>query len=383
MKGKNLVFALKGLYSLGYNSVSPILPVFLRSITGSATEIAMVPSAFQLSRTLGALFFGHASDRIGHRRSLMLALGLAMAAAVSLLFAKTIAEFALVFFVAGIASGVYYISLDAIATTLHEKKGAVLSGLEAAFHAGFLAGPIIGGFLAKEYGMEYAFAFWAVVALCALFAASRLKYRNEKIRTGRESAWSEICEAASKIGNGGSFSFALATFSDGLAETAFWLAFPLFALSLGFDIFEIGAMSGIAAGITALLITRLGDVSDARGRQFSLLLSFALMLSAAVAMVFLHSFVALCLLAGIFALGRSAGYMNTRAIAADMASVGNRASILSVQELFFTGGRAVGPMFAGVIIDSSGAAAAFGAIAAVLAVAMGAMAILRGTTHGK
>ena len=65
MKDSRIVYVLKGMYSLGYNAVSPILPAFLTSITSSATQIGMVPAAYQLSRALGALFFGHASDRLG------------------------------------------------------------------------------------------------------------------------------------------------------------------------------------------------------------------------------------------------------------------------------------------------------------------------------
>jgi ENTS family enterobactin (siderophore) exporter len=157
--------------------------------------------------------------------------------------------------------------------------------------------------------------------------------------------------------------FASSTVMVGFAESAFWLIIPLYATALGYDLISVGTITAIAAGITALGVGHFGALSDRWGRRTSLLASMGLMLAACLLLLLFHSFAALALFGGLFTLGRSAGYMNTRAFTADLASSHHRASALSVHELLITGGRTVGPLVAGILLDSVGATWAFGLLA--------------------
>ncbi|MCL6088858.1 MAG: MFS transporter [Candidatus Marsarchaeota archaeon] len=360
------VYFLKGLYSFGYNSIAPILPVFLTTLTSSAAQIGMVPAAYQLSRTLGAFFFGQASDRMGHKRTLMAGIGLAIPLALLLLNAKTIGDYALIFFGIGISSGLFYISLDALATTLHAKKGQTLAGLEGAYHIGFLAGPFLGGFLAHQFGMPAVFVLCALMMLSTLALAGTLPPDRKKQPVSLGSAFSEMKLVLQQTPKSRLLAFASSTFVDGFGETSFWLLIPLYATSLGFNIVSVGTITAAAAAVTVLGVGHLGALSDRLGRRSSLLVSLGLMLSACLLLIWFHSFIAIALLAGVYALGRSAGYMNTRAFTADLASHSHRASALSVHELLFTAGRTIGPLAAGLMLDSAGAAFAFQAIALVI-----------------
>jgi len=364
------VFALKGIYSFAYNSITPILPAFLTTFTSSAAQISLVPASYQFSRVLGALFFGHASDRFGHKRAILAAVGIAIVMLASLLLARTISDFALIYFCIGISSGIFYISLDALATTLHGQKGRALAWMEVAYHIGFLAGPFLGGWLAHQYGMNAVFVLSALLMAIAFFPILLLKDTERKARVSFHSTLLEMASIRQAVPGRNLFSFALSTLVNGFCETSLWLIMPLYATFLGYDLASVGLLTAIAAAITVLGVGPLGSFSDSMGRRASLLLSFGLILIASILLTFFHSFEAMALLAGVFALGRSAGYVNTRAYSADLASHEHRASVLSVQELLFTLGRTIGPLAAGLMLDGFGVVFAFQAIAFIVAANM-------------
>ncbi|MCB1395598.1 MAG: MFS transporter [Rhodobacter sp.] len=157
------------LDAIGFGLIMPVMPDLLRSVTGGDLARAalwggLLTGGFAVMQFLFGPVIGNLSDRFGRKPVLLASLGvlsgdyvvLALAGSVWMIFAARL--------VTGIASSTYGTSMAYIADISTPQQKAQRFGLVgAAFGAGFVLGPAIGGMLA-EYGLRAPFAAAALVA---------------------------------------------------------------------------------------------------------------------------------------------------------------------------------------------------------------------------
>lgn len=134
----------------GFGLVIPLLPFFGQTFGAPAWQITLLFSAFSAGQFLGEPVWGRLSDRIGRRPVLILTIaGLALSYA-ALAFAPNVWIACLTRLAGGFLGGNISTLQGAIADITPPHQRAARMGLMgAAFSAGFMTGPALGGFLAQ------------------------------------------------------------------------------------------------------------------------------------------------------------------------------------------------------------------------------------------
>jgi predicted MFS family arabinose efflux permease len=134
----------------GFGLVIPLLPFFGQSFQADAWQITLLFSAYSFGSFLGEPFWGRLSDRIGRRRVLIVTITCAALSYIGLAFAPTIWAAMGMRLIGGFFFGNISTLQGAIADiTAPEKRAARMGVMGAAFSAGFVAGPALGGLLAR------------------------------------------------------------------------------------------------------------------------------------------------------------------------------------------------------------------------------------------
>ncbi len=165
------------LDAIGYGLIMPVMPDLLRAVTGedlaqAALWAGLMTGGFAVMQFLFGPVIGNLSDRFGRKPVLLLSLGvlsadyvvLALAGSVWLIFGARL--------VSGITSATYSTAAAYIADiSTPEQKAQRFGLIGAAFGAGFILGPALGGLLA-EFGTRAPFiAAASVAALNLAFGA--------------------------------------------------------------------------------------------------------------------------------------------------------------------------------------------------------------------
>jgi len=175
------------LYGAGVGGVVPFLTLFIWKITGCPKSTAeMMPALLLVMTALGSLAFGPVGDKIGHKRLLLLSLGLVALAALGGRFVTTLPQVAVVLGLAGLGIGAQNASAYPLLTRIvPPKEIGFYVGLQTA--ASSLAGPgavaLTGALINLNHrapggGYPIIFAVCAVCVGLAFAALSRLRERD-------------------------------------------------------------------------------------------------------------------------------------------------------------------------------------------------------------
>jgi DHA1 family tetracycline resistance protein-like MFS transporter len=134
----------------GFGLVIPLLPFFGQTFQAQAWQITLMFSAFSLGQFIGEPIWGRLSDRIGRKRVLMITIAGMALSYVALAFSPNVWIACLARLAGGLLGGNISTLQGAIADITPPHLRAARMGLMgAAFSAGFMTGPALGGFLAQ------------------------------------------------------------------------------------------------------------------------------------------------------------------------------------------------------------------------------------------
>jgi len=156
---------------VGFGIVIPLLPFYAKSLNAAPWQITALFSAYSLGQFFAEPFWGRMSDRIGRRPVLIITILANTAAYVALAFAPNLWAAFAIRLVGGFATGnISTIQGYMADVTPPEKRAGRMGLLGAAFGAGFVIGPALGGLLAHpEAGhLGFQIPLFAAAGLSAL-----------------------------------------------------------------------------------------------------------------------------------------------------------------------------------------------------------------------
>ncbi len=185
-----VVFATILIDFIGFSVLIPVLPLFAKRLGADALQVGLILALYALAQLLFLPMWGWISDRVGRRPVLLISL-LGTAASFVLL---TMAESIEWIYAARVAAGFFAASIgtaQAVVTDVTEpaERASGMGMIGAAFGAGMIVGPAMGGALASfhEHAPFYGVAILAAASFAfAWFALPETKPPDLELR------WNEL-----------------------------------------------------------------------------------------------------------------------------------------------------------------------------------------------
>ncbi|MDP9068690.1 MAG: MFS transporter [Actinomycetota bacterium] len=174
--------------ALGFGMVIPVLPLLAESFGVGLAAIGLVQLVFGLTRFSFGLVGGLVVDRFGERASTMAGLLIVAISSYAAGFAATFPQLVLARGFGGAGSALFIAGLmNRILRIIEpEAMGRATGAFRSSFLVGIAAGPVLGGIVARRFGLAAPFHFYATGLLFAAVIAhvvmggEESKFRRER-----------------------------------------------------------------------------------------------------------------------------------------------------------------------------------------------------------
>jgi len=154
---------------LGFSILLPILPYFVKSFGASDIVVGLLFSTFAACQFIAGPLWGNVSDRIGRKRVLIVSQIGSTIGWFMLAFAHTIGMVFIARIVEGVSGGNLSVTQAYVADLVEPRqRGRAFSYVGAAFSAGIVFGPLLGGVLFDRFGFSAPFLAAATLQLITL-----------------------------------------------------------------------------------------------------------------------------------------------------------------------------------------------------------------------
>lgn len=274
---RNLIVCWFGMFvtSVGMSQIAPVLPLYIKHLGVDSTALIEQFSgiAFGVTFIISAVFspiWGRAADKFG-RKPMLLRASLGMALVVfSMGFARNVYQLIGLRLLQGVITGYSTACTTLIATqTDKEHAGWALGTLSTASIAGSLLGPMIGGYIGENLGLQNVFFITGALLLIAfittvLFVKETFN-RQEKKVLGTKEIWSLIPNRNLII------TMFVTSFVLTLALYSIEPIITIYVTQLSSNTNHVALLAGMvfsASGMASIIAApRLGKVSDKVGPQ--------------------------------------------------------------------------------------------------------------------
>lgn len=282
---------------IGMSGVIPFLPLYVRDLGISDADAPLwsgliVAAPFAMASILTPLW-GALGDRYGQKLMIVRALA-GLGVSVGLMgFATNIwMLFALRLFQGGVSGFVASNNAFVSAQTPPEKAGYALGTLQTSISAGFIVGPMIGGFISDAFGFRSVFFFVAFVCLVSMLVVMHNVKESPGIRTGKPAR--VLKNLAIVREDKWLVRLMLMLFLGQTAVVMTGPIFPYFLQEKGAPESMLSSLAGLAFSLVGvgILISSpwWGSRSDKIGYRRAMTLATALVASGMIAQIFVPSY---------------------------------------------------------------------------------------------
>jgi multidrug resistance protein len=351
---------------LGFGSIIPVTALYAASFGVPASAIGITIAVYGLARFLFAVPSGRLADRIGRRGTLALGGIITVAGNLLCAIAPTYELFLAARFVAGVGAAFILTTAQIVLADISTpaQRGRFMGVYSGVFSFAVGAGPYPGGLLAGRFGLNAPFVAYAVlasvVAAVAWFRVPETRATRLSLTLSARVLPSFAQQIRLLSVSTGFLLVSLIGFSAAVARTgAVFNVIPLMVterLQLAPD--QIGAGLSLVSLGGLLLAYPSGVLVDRFGRKWVIVPATLASGVAALLFSIVPSFAWFLLACGVwgFALGITSDA--PAAYAADTASPGMNAAVMSSYRMLSDGGYVLGPLVLGLIASSLGAPAA-------------------------
>ncbi|MBA2702914.1 MAG: MFS transporter [Blastocatellia bacterium] len=371
---------------LGLLMIIPLLPFYVKTLGGSGVDvlgmhfgigliIGFIVAAFTLAQLLSAPLWGHFSDRVGRRPTLLIALGAAGIAYLIFGFAHSLLLLFLSRVVQGAGGGTVGVIQAYVADSTDPKDRArALGWLSATTNLGVALGPVLGSFAlalgkrdlmpgASTLHMGHAAPGIMAAALCLLnmiFVARYLKESRdftekpkagEIVQTSRQAIWrvvSHASEPASRLI--WIYAIAIGAFQGSFSVLALFLnaRFQVTEQTIGYFFMYVGSISVFAR------VLLLGRAVDWLGEANLSRLGLALLATGVVGMPLARNLGMLAVAVALIPLGTAFTFPCVTALLSRVINQRERGLYMGMQQTYGGISRIIAPLFFGWAFDRLG-----------------------------
>lgn len=343
------------IHLVGFGIIVPLLPYYAQTYGASGVQVGLLLASFSAMQFLCSPVWGRLSDRIGRRPMLIGSLVLTAGSYVMFAFATSLVMLFASRILAGIAGATISTAQAYVAdTTPLERRTQGMGLIYAAFGAGFIFGPAIGGIL-SHYG--YAVPGLAAAGMALVACVAAIAFLPESLpREARAEAVARRASAGSRwamfdrpvVGTGLWLLF-LSTVCFAAMEGTFALfgqwRFGLGPRQIGLLLAYTGTLAVILqGGIVARLARRFGEGAMVRA-------GFLVMAVGLVGMAMAPTMSWLMAALGAIAVGSSLAGPTLAGLVSSAASAVEQGAVLGLYQSMGSLGRAVGPFLGGWAFD--------------------------------
>lgn len=366
------------LFSIGQGAVLPVIPLYALGLGASVAGAAFVLSMRGIGTMLMDIPGGILESRFGDKAVMLTGTAIVALVAVGASFASSPVVLGGLVLLMGGGWAFWLLARLAYVSEVVplEHRGRALSIVGGTNRIGTFIGPIVGGFIAREFGLESAFYLQAVLGLgAALVMTVSVRGSVRPERTDGHSTYRRFANTVT--GHYRVFITAgIAVVALQLLRQARQVFVPLWGDSIGLDVAQIGLILGMSSAVDMTLFYPVGTAMDRWGRKWVAVPSL-LVLSAGLALVpVTESFLALAAVGMLTGFGNGLGAGVGMTLGADFAPAESRGEFLGVWRLIGDVGTAGGPLLIGLL---AGVATLGIASLAVAAIGLGGAALLATT----
>lgn len=355
--------------TLGIGMLVPVLPLYLRDIGMSFSEVAVVLGAVGVGAMIGGIPSGSIMAR--HDERLLMVISVVVMAATTAVFGLTTALAALVAlrFAYGVGNIALRLSLQTYvaARVAAGARGRALSLIGGSFRFSLLVGPPLGGYLADTIGFDWTFLVTGVVTAAGLAGALDRVWGGPAPETPtvrRVQLFAALWRYRGLLAKAGMASGLVIAVRQGR-----YVALPLIAAELDLSLTAIGGLLAIGTGADLLLFPVSGYLMDRYGRLHAIVPSFLLVTAGLVILGFADTAAEIALAGAVMGVGNGIGAGTMLTMASDLAPGEARGQVLSGLAVLQDTGSLLGPLIVGVAADAAGVGASAFALAAVMVLA--------------
>jgi MFS family permease len=362
--------------TLGVGLVVPLLPLFAHELGATGLLIGLIFGAFSLSRTAFLPFFGRLSDLKGRKPFVTIGLLAYFLVSIAFAFTEDVCLFIVIRFVQGIASAMILPVAQAYVgeITPQGKEGFTMGLFNLSIYAGLSLGPVMGGAVKDFFGIQTSFLAMGLIALVGcLLCLFLLPPRKEErpLRQVRRPILYRILVRNRYVGALFVFRF---TFTTCIGMV--WSFLPLLAgLEFQLSSSAVGVLVMLGVLTTGLLQTPMGLLADRFNKRIMIIAGG--IVAAGAIWTFLHAkgFWGLFMANLLFGVG---GGIAMPAVMAMTVIIGHHTtsmgSIMGLLTMGHSLGMLIGPILAGLMMDTFELGLAF--VAGTIIMALGVVLVI-------
>ncbi len=335
--------------TLGVGIIAPLIPIYSKSMGATGVWIGVIFGSFSISRMVVMPFVGKHSDKIGRKKLLLAGLFFYSIASLGYIVVKDIPALVLVRLFHGIGSAMVLPIALAYAgdITTEGNEGRSMSSFSAAQFLGMGSGPVLGGTITEFFGMETAFLAMTFLSISSFlfifrFLPESAKHHLKEVSLRKLMKENKIRALVSvrmfrSIGRGVIMSF-----------------LPLYAVSKGLSLSQVGIIISAMLLFTALLQKPLGRLADRHERAKLITAGNVITATIFILFPFSNTFMEMLILMFFMGLGDSLDMSSTTALTASIGRKFGMGSTTSLATTAMSASFGISPMIAGFITDVMG-----------------------------
>ncbi|SOD71687.1 predicted MFS family arabinose efflux permease [Jatrophihabitans sp. GAS493] len=364
------------VYEIGNGAIAPVIALTALDVGASAGIAAFMLALLGIGQILGDVPAAALADRVGDRRAMVLAAGVAVLALTACFFANSLAILGPALIVIGASNSTFYLARQSYLTEVVpiSLRARAMSTLGGSHRIGLFIGPFIGALAISVGGLRAAYlvAIVAVTSAAVLLMVipdvDPLPDQPVAVR-GAVSSWSMLKTYHHLFATLG-----IAVLSVGAVRAARQTVLPLWAEHLGLSPEQTSLMFGVASAVDMALFYPSGKVMDRYGRLAIALPSMVILGGAMICIPLTDGFVSLTAVAMVMSFGNGIGSGIMMTLGADVAPADSRTRFLAVWRLFSDSGNAAGPVIVSIVATAATLAVGISTVGGVGLIAAAALA---------